>query len=105
MNGPNERPVADRREKASRRDAIGLPRIFASRTVRRYAFWAAVLIGGGLQDAYTSTKHPSTALTVWAWFYGVVVSVCIIAAILGLAVYATKALPGWLRRRRGAARR
>jgi hypothetical protein len=61
-------------------------RLHATRRVRIGVFWALVLVGGGLQYAYTSTSHPSTVLTVWAWAYGIVGGIC----LLGFSVSAIR---------------
>jgi hypothetical protein len=97
MNGPQK--LAAPEEEVGRKDPIGLRRILASRSLRQRAGWAAVLIGGGLQYAYTSTKHPSVALRIWSALYGIGVIICILVLIAAIG-YAVR---DWLRRRRGIA--
>jgi hypothetical protein len=97
MNGPQKPPLGAPEEEARRKEPIGLRRILASRSLRQRAGWAAVLIGGGLQYAYTSTKHPSVALRIWEAMYGIVFIICIIV-VIAVVGYAVR---DWLRRSRG----
>jgi hypothetical protein len=81
-------------ERAAIPDAI--MRIGGSTSVRKGAFWLAVVMGGGLQYAYSNTKHPSTVLTVWEWIF----SVAWVVLIGGLIVYSAIAVRERFRRRR-----
>lgn len=71
-------------------------RIGGSPRMRKGAGWLVVVVGGGLQYAYSNTKHPSTVLTVWEWIFGVAWVVLIVA----LLYYAVMAVRERFRRRR-----
>jgi len=92
---------ADDRESRKRRiHTTGVRRIAGSRRVRKGASAAVVLVGGGLQYAYSNTKHPPTVLIVWEWIFGVVWGILIV----GLIVYSVKAVRERFRRRQHGGR-
>jgi hypothetical protein len=86
MDGEEQSPGSERGGSESRSWASRLSGIVRSRTVRRRAFWTVILLGGGLQYAYTTTNRPATVLVVWAWIFRVWLGVTLVALIVAGAI-------------------